>query len=301
MRQRRGLSLADSGLKLVFSDTPFPEALLNSDFPACPRYHLMAQGSGPPILFLHGNPDSSELWRDVIGRMNDRFRCLAPDLPGFGRSPTDPDFEGSLAAMARWVATVLDDIAPGRAVHLAAHDFGAIFGMAWAITHPDRVRRIAVGGFPFFPDYRWHFWGRVWRTPILGELSLLAMNRWLFSREMRGGGPKLDDAHIDAAYRLLSPRTKRMILRLYRATDPGHFAAWQPGLKSLLAEKPTLILWGEKDPFVPVDYAERFEGAKVVRFPDCGHWFPAEEPGDVARLLHEFFADGAGQEKDGTP
>ena len=250
--------------------------------------HLLEQGSGPPVLFLHGNPDSSEIWRDVIDPLSRRFRCLAPDLPGFGRTPAPESFDCSLDSMSCWVNSLLDKLAPGENVHLVGHDFGAIFAMAFAIRNPGRIGHIAVGGFPFFPDYRWHFWGRVWRTPILGEISMLSMNRWLFAREMRAGGPKLGDDHVERAYRFLTGPTKRLILRLYRATDPGNFAAWQSGLEALLARKPTLVLWGEKDPFVPADYTERFPGARIVRFPDCGHWFPAEEAEAVAALLKEF-------------
>lgn len=257
---------------------------------ADPCFHLIDRGSGPPVVFLHGNPDSSELWREIIDALCRRFRCLAPDLPGFGRSAWPEGFSGSLEDMAAWVSHVVDETVPQDRVCLAAHDFGAIFGMAWAIRYPDRVERIAVGGFPFFPDYRWHFWARVWRTPIVGELSLLAMNRWLFSREMRAGGPKLTRGHIDTAYRQLTPKVKRAILRLYRATDPENFGPWQPGLQRLLSEKPALVLWGDKDPFVPAAFASRLRGARVVRFPDCGHWFPAEEPEAVAALLEEFFA-----------
>ncbi len=255
-----------------------------------PDCHLLEQGSGPPVLFLHGNPDSSEIWGDVIDALSSRFRCLAPDLPGFGRTPAPESFDCSLESMSGWVNSLLGRSAPGEIVHLVGHDFGAIFGMAFAIRNPGRVRHIAVGSFPFFPDYRWHFWGRVWRTPILGELSMLSMNRWLFAREMRAGGPKLSEDYVERAYRFLSGPTKRFILRLYRATDPANFAAWQPGLEAILAQKPTLVLWGEKDPFVPPEYADRFPGARVARFPDCGHWFPAEEAEAVAALLEEFFA-----------
>jgi pimeloyl-ACP methyl ester carboxylesterase len=55
--------------------------------------HLVEEGSGPPILFLHGNPDSADMWRAVIVSLREQFRCLAPDLPGFGRSSAPADFD----------------------------------------------------------------------------------------------------------------------------------------------------------------------------------------------------------------
>ena len=254
-------------------------------------FHLVARGSGPPVILLHGNPDSSHLWREVIDRISHGFLCISPDLPGFGRSPVPPEFDGGLDAMAAWVERVVEHAVPGSApVHLVSHDIGSIFGLAWAMRNPHRVSRLAVGGFPFSSDYRWHFWGRVWRTPLLGELAMLLLNRWLFFREVRAGGPKLSDDHIAATYDLLSPQTRRTILKIYRSLDPDVFADWETGLQRLLMDKPTLVMWGQKDPFIAASYAERLRADRLAVFPECGHWFPAEEPVAVAGLLAEFFS-----------
>ena len=151
-----------------------------------------------------------------------------------------------------------------------------------------------VGGCPFHGDYRWHAWARLWRTPLLGELSLLGMNRWLFRRELRRGGPGLSDAHIAASYRHVTSAAKRMVLRLYRAADPSVYAAWEPRLLALTAQVPTLVLWGAHDPYIPVRYADRFgatqtASGRVHVFPDCGHWWPAEQAEASAALIEAFF------------
>ena len=70
-------------------------------------------------------------------------------------------------------------------IDLVVHDFGGLFGLAWAVRHPERVRRLAILNTMFFPDYRWHFWARVWRTPLLGELSLAVSTRTGLALEMR--------------------------------------------------------------------------------------------------------------------
>lgn len=254
--------------------------------------HVERRGSGRDLLMLHGNPDSSALWMPVADRLGPGFRCLIPDLPGFGRSPAPPDFDASLDAMADWVAYTLETIGATTRVDLVAHDFGAIFGMAWAIRNPDRVRRVVVGGFPFFPDYRWHFWGRVWRTPLLGELSLAAMNWWLFHREIKRGGPGLSTEHVREAYAGLTPSVKKMIPKLYRATDPANFGAWQDGLRSLAARVPMMSIWGALDPYIPVRNAGRFGATKVHVLEGVGHWFPAEAPDEVADLVREFLGRG---------
>ena len=254
------------------------------------RIYLVDRGSGPATLFLHGNPDSADLWSGVIAQLSDRFRCLAPDLPGFGRSSAPAGFDCSLEAMARFIDDLIRTIGIDEPLNLVAHDFGGIFGLAWATTFPEKVRRIAVGGCPFFADYRWHFWAKIWRTRWLGELSMLTMNYWMFRFELKRGSRKLTSKQIAQTYSLVTPDMKRMVLRLYRATDPANFKAWEARLMSLTRRVPTLVLWGRHDPYVPARFAERFGARTIHCFPDCGHWYPAEEAGAVSALVAKFFA-----------
>jgi pimeloyl-ACP methyl ester carboxylesterase len=252
--------------------------------------HLVDEGSGPPTLFLHGNPDSADLWKGVIGQLRKNFRCLAPDLPGFGRSSAPPDFDYSLQNMATFVDALLAAIGIREPLNLATHDLGTSFGLAWAIKHPDKVRRIAVSNAMFFSDYRWHFWGQVWRTPVVGELSMILMNWLIFKMELRRSSRKLTAEHIRNTYALMSGPMKKMIVRLYRASTPGLFAGWEDDLLALTARVPTCVLWGDCDPYIPSRYAERFGAQQVYHFPDCGHWLPAEASEEVAERLFKFFA-----------
>ena len=146
-------------------------------------------GAGPPVLLLHGNPDSSIMWEGIAERLAPHYRCIAPDLPGFGHSEVPANFERSLDGLAQFVEQFLNAAAIERPLDLVAHDFGGPFAFAWAVKHPDAVRRMVAINTLFFSDYRWHFWARVWRTPILGELSMLAMNRRC-SRKSSGAVPK---------------------------------------------------------------------------------------------------------------
>src|SRR5690349_12831543 len=99
------------------------------------RVYYRDEGSGPPILFLHGNPDSADLWTGVIEALRGTFRCLAPDLPGFGRSAAPPAFAGSLEQEAAWVDGVVTALGISEPINLVGHDFGGHFGLAWAIRH----------------------------------------------------------------------------------------------------------------------------------------------------------------------
>jgi pimeloyl-ACP methyl ester carboxylesterase len=256
------------------------------------RTYYRDEGAGPAILFLHGNPDSADLWNGVIERLRGQFRCLAPDLPGFGRSQAPPAFDGTLEQEAAWVDGLVTALAITEPLNLVGHDFGGHFGLAWAIRHPEKVRRIALSNTSFFSDYRWHGLGRALRTPILGEVVMAFMNESGMVRGLRGAAPRLPVEHIRRTARLYTPAAKKMALKLYRAADPARFHGWEDQLPTLTARVPTLVLWGDQDPFAARRIADRFGAAQVRHFSDYSHWLPVEAPDEFARALAAFFASG---------
>lgn len=256
------------------------------------------RGQGPPILFLHGNPDSADLWDGVVAELEAGFRCLAPDLPGFGRSAVPDGFDFGLPAMARWVDGVVGELAIDEPacrgpLHLVLHDFGGPFGLAWAVEHPARVGRIVAINTFFTSRLRWHFWARVWRTPWLGELSMALMNRPLFTFELRRGSRKLSREHVERAWAFVDATTKRTVLELYRATDPERFHGWEERFRELAAEKSVQVLWGRHDPYLPIELAASFATGDVEVFGSAGHWLPAEEPALVADRLRRFLSSSS--------
>lgn len=254
------------------------------------RVYVVDQGTGPPTLFVHGVPDSADVWSGVIARLKSRYRCLAPDLPGFGRSTTPDDFDCSLDSMARFVDGLVNALGIKEPLNLVVHDFGGPFGLAWAVKHPKKVRHLAIMNTPFFSDYRWHFWANVWRTPVLGELSWQLMKRWVLTMEMKRGSRKLTVQQIHDTYAMITPAMKRMTLRLYRKTDPENFKGWEDRLLQLTSRVPTCVLWGEHDPYIPKKFAPRFGTQAVHYFPESGHWVQAEEAEKVSAKLLEFFS-----------
>jgi haloalkane dehalogenase len=97
-------------------------------------------GSGDPVVFLHGNPTSSYLWRNVIPHVGTLARCLAPDLPGMGQSGRIPGGSYRFADHARYVDAWLEAVGATRDVTFVIHDWGSALGFHWAHRHPDRVR-----------------------------------------------------------------------------------------------------------------------------------------------------------------
>ena len=246
-------------------------------------------GEGPAALLLHGNPDSGVMWEGVASRLATRCRCIAPDLPGFGRSGVPDGFTPSLDGMAQFVEQFLTAADIARPLDLIAHDFGGPFAFAWAVKDPDAVRRMVAMNTVFFSDYHWHFWARIWRTPILGEIAMAVMNKPMFAQEMRRGSRAISQAHIDETWSLITPRMKKEVLRLYRVSNPENFTSWERDFLALTKAKPTLVIWGDNDPYISPRFAERFNASKVAHLP-VGHWAPVEAPAECAEAILEFFA-----------
>lgn len=251
--------------------------------------HLIDEGQGPPILLLHGNPDSSEVWNGMISGLSPSYRCIAPDLPGFGRSTAPSDIDYSLEGMANWVDGLVAKLGIEQPLHLVVHDIGGPFGLAWAVRHPHKVRSVVVMNTVFASDYRWHLFGRLWRTPVLGELVQALTSRRGFTRELQRASRKLTRDQIHRTYALITPSVKRMMLRWYRAADPRNFAGWEEQLRVVLATKPSLVLWADHDPYIPARFADSFGAAKVEHVLGSGHWLPAEMPAQMVQRLLRFY------------
>ena len=100
-------------------------------------------GAGDPFVFLHGNPTSSYLWRNVIPHVSGQARCLAPDLIGMGDSGKAPGGSYRFADHARYLDSWFDALGLTGRVVLVGHDWGSALGFDWACRHPDRVKGVA--------------------------------------------------------------------------------------------------------------------------------------------------------------
>jgi pimeloyl-ACP methyl ester carboxylesterase len=255
--------------------------------------YLTDCGTGSPILFLHGAPDSAEMWSGIVEPLKKAFHCFTPDLPGFGRSTASANFKVSLENMASMIDALVEDGHIPTPLNLVVTNFGATYGLAWAVTYPQKVRRLAIaGGANFSARYQWHKDARMVRMPLLGELGMATMTLPSYEKMMHKNAPLLSTEYIRKAYALsmAKPETRRMMLKLYRSIDPKDFTGWEDRLHDLTAHIPTLVLWGDKDPFIAPEFAEQFGAAQVEHFPENGHWLAVEAPEQVAQRLAEFFA-----------
>jgi pimeloyl-ACP methyl ester carboxylesterase len=252
------------------------------------------EGEGPPVLLLHGFPDSSHLWRHQIPALTaPGLRAIAPDLRGFGESDRPEEVEEY--AIARSVAdlvTLMDGLGIERA-HVVGHDFGA--GVAWALAMflPERVDRLAVlsVGHPSARDrsieQREKAWYQLLALFTGTAEELLRRDDWKLFRELLR-----EDGDVERYIADLSrPGALTAGLNWYRANlDPSRELAPR-AFPSVAA--PTLGLWSSGDNYLTEAFvlgsADHVTGPwRYERIEGASHWMQLDAPDRVNELLVEF-------------
>jgi pimeloyl-ACP methyl ester carboxylesterase len=255
------------------------------------------QGSGPPVLLLHGWPTSSFLWREVMPPIARRNRVLALDLPGFGASdkPLDVDYgfdffdralDGFLAALD------IDQVA------IAVHDLGGPIGLHWTVHRPRRVTRLALLNTLVYPEFSEAVRLFIEACSTPGPREQLTSPEGL-EAAMRLG--LADEANLTeevlAAVRepFRSDESRRALADAGIGLEPEGFAEIAELLPTL--RMPVRLVYGERDRILP-DIAETMARvqsdlpqAEVTALPDCGHFLQEEAPREIGELLARFFAD----------
>ncbi len=270
------------------------EVELRRDRPVAYREAIPAgEPSGRPVVCVHGYPESSRMWiglSDALAAAG--RRCLAPDLYALGDSSEfgPATFEHSLERFGAWI----DGLGLG-AVSLVVHDWGGFVGLAWACDHPDRVEALVISASGFFADGRWHGMAEALRGDQ-GEQLIGALDRSGFAGLLNSGGETFDEADVDAYWAPFEDgRGNRATLEFYRSMDFEKLAPYQGRLAGLGV--PTLLLWGERDPFAPLAGAKRFQreipGARLVAL-DAGHFVFDEQPRRSIEEVVGFLAQPVG-------
>ncbi|GBE00029.1 haloalkane dehalogenase [bacterium BMS3Abin07] len=161
---------------------------ISSDFPFKSNYvdihgskiHYIDEGSGDPIIFLHGNPTSSYLWRNIIPYLSSCGRCIAPDLIGMGKSDK-PNIDYRFVDHVKYVEGFIEKKGL-RNITFVIHDWGSALGFHYAMHHEKNIKGIAfmeailkTATWNDFPkDFKLGF--RLFRTPVIGWLLIVVMN-----------------------------------------------------------------------------------------------------------------------------
>jgi len=270
------------------------------------RLHYLDEGAGEPVVMVHGNPTWSFYYRRWVTALKDRYRVIVPDHIGCGLSdkPGDDGYPYRLERRAADLEALLDSLQVRGNITLVAHDWGGMIAMHYAVSHPDRVRRIILlntAAFHLPANKSIPMSLRLARSPI-GALLVRGMN--LFSLGLLAGGIKR---------RRLSPEERAGYLRPYdswknriavhrfvqdiplKPGDPSYATVTkvQDGLERL-RDIPVLLFWGMKDFVFDADFLAEWERllphARVVRIEDAGHLVLEDAFDEIRETSDEFLA-----------
>lgn len=255
---------------------------------------VLEAGSGPIVLMLHGNPDNADEWTLLIERLATKHRCIAPDFPGYGKSPEPPlSFTYSLADQMRFVDAVLQTMRITETMILVVHDTGGMIGTAWAAANLDRVRGMVITNTVAFDEFPWFPIARQWGdTSLYGKIrsslgmAALGLRKGaLFKRVFAAQCPQLSEQQLErfATSFACNRDAKRTTLRQFRQfMQPGFFRDFAAMRQRILARLPCRVVWGDKDRFIPVRFAHAFGSKQVRIIPDAGHWLALTAPEALA-------------------
>lgn len=257
---------------------------------------VLVGGAGRPgeaVVFVHGNPDAGSDWMPLMSRVAEVAMVVAPDLPGFGNADPRPDGDYTIYGYGRFLDGVISRLGIDR-VHLVAHDFGGPFAAAWAADHPQKVASVTFINTGVLLGYRWHRMARMWRTPVLGELSMRFIAERMGVKILARENPGLSLAWVQTIVgHLLPDKTRKAVLRLYRSTRPGDMDQLAARLRQ--HDHDAQVLFGDADAYIPVEMARRqvevFPRVEVRVLPGLGHWCWLENTELVADHLLAFLKE----------
>jgi pimeloyl-ACP methyl ester carboxylesterase len=245
------------------------------------RTAYLDEGTGDPVVALHGVPTSSELFEPLLPWLAGR-RVIAPDLLGLGATDTP---SGSLGyeRYAAHLAAFLDAVAPRR-FDLVVHDLGGVLGLDWAGRNPERVRRLVVLSTTVTATVRWAaLWSLIFGIELVGGSGAVAATIVRLARRPGAVPP-------DLATRWAQPWTRRRVVRGLDLVAPWRLAGIADRLASVRA--PTLIVWGTRDSVFPVATARTLQhllpDARVRLVPGAGHWSMLDAPEAVGHHIGTF-------------
>lgn len=290
--------------------SPPPLSMLSLQLPSLRMQALEAGPStGPLVLLLHGFPELSESWREVLPVLGAAgFHAVAPDLRGYGGTGR-PASGYDMDTLAGDIHQLARHLQPGRPVHLVGHDWGGAIAYHVAAHHPDTVDRLAVVNCPppnvmarriWWPPQLLRSWYMFFfQVPLLPERLLSADGGrrvpQLIRRAMVDASRATDERLAPYAANFAHPDAARAAVAYYRQAIRGVLTP--RGARRMLGEYPRIrapfrLIWAEEDIALGRELTQGlepyFESPPEVRYlPGVGHFAPLEAPDQVASLLLE--------------
>jgi len=279
------------------------------------RFHYLAWGpaDAPVMLLLHGFPEYSGAWAELAPRLAGRYRCIAPDQRGYGQSWAPPEVEAySAGKLVGDMCALLDHVAPGQAVIVVGHDWGAAVAYALAMREPDRVARLIVlNGVHPAP----------FQSALAAGGAQSRASQYIETLRAQGSEERLAANDFDGLMRLFSadmdlswmtsekraaykaewarPGRLRGMINWYRASPlrvakPGEPITDLPEMpaEKLRVRMPHLLIWGDKDTALLTESLENLDSfvdlCTVKHIPGADHWICHQQPLKVAALINDW-------------
>lgn len=277
------------------------------------RLHYLDEGSGHPVVMVHGNPTWSYYYRKLARHLRDRYRVIVPDHMGCGLSdrPSDDEYDYHLASRVADLKALIDHAIPNERFTLVVHDWGGAIGLLHAVRHPSRIARIVLfntGAFPLPVAKRFPWSLRIARHPVLGALAVRGLNLFSLTTSYFGCQRRQMSEAVRGGY--LAPyRTwndRRAVHRFVQdiplvPSDRGYGLIRE--LESGLAQfrrHPVRVFWGEKDFVFDRHFLARWREvwpqADVTTYPDAGHYVLEDAFEEIAPEVDRFLRETASVE-----
>jgi pimeloyl-ACP methyl ester carboxylesterase len=259
----------------------------------------MGDESAPPLVLIHGLMTTSYSWRYVYKPLSARFRVIAPDLPGCGRSdkPDAPSYEAS--ALATWVADFMDAMGV-RGAPIVGNSLGGYVSLRLALDEPEATSRVCVIHAPLFPEVRY----AALRAALTVPGTRTALMRWMKRDPLKWAHANvhyfdetlksIEEAH-EYGDPLATPEGGRAFTRYLRETaSPGGFASLIKDVKARkgVSPVPLLFLYARKDPMVRPEngprIAELLPDARFLWMDDTSHFPQVDSPERLVALIFDW-------------
>jgi haloalkane dehalogenase len=266
------------------------------------RMHFLDEGTGSPILMVHGTPDWSFGYRKLVKELSPDYRCVVPDNLGFGLSDKPRDWSYLPELQAQNLRTLIESLGL-KQITLVLHDFGGPIGLDYALEHPENVRSLvllntwmwSLRGDPHFELFRKLMWGPMGRFLYL-QLNFSAR---VIMKHAFGDRSKLPpQIHQQYLRALPTPDDRRATWAYAQAllgASDWYGTLWQR--RERIRQIPTLILWGMRDIAFRKKELERLETvftrSRTVRFETAGHFLQEEEPEALCVEIRRHMAEVA--------
>lgn len=265
-------------------------------------YRSAGDANAPVILLLHGFPASSFMFRELIPRLADRYRVIAPDLPGFGFTgvPEERKYVYSFDALTATIEAFTDALDLKRYA-IYAFDYGAPTGFRLAMHRPERVTAIVSQNGNAYEEGLGDAWGPIrtyWSQPTAQNRDVLRQNiltlettRWQYTHGVANPDAVAPESYTLDVALMERPENKEIQLDLFLdyAINVKLYPKFQEYFRKL--KPPLLAIWGKNDPFFIPAGAEAFRKDipdAHVRFLDTGHFAIETHPVEIADAIREF-------------